>query len=110
MVLRLLLPTPVKYRRMCLDLPGWPHYQKPDGDNCEKLFNDAAKGILFDDDCQVSTIIRVKENTQGKGSYCVYVRQLEWRGYTLRELTELAHKTIEESQEGKHVFSVHKEG
>ena len=70
------LPTGARIKQR-IDENLCPHYRKPDADNLEKFLNDCLSGVLWDDDCQISWILRSKSKTSRKDGFTViYVEEI----------------------------------
>lgn len=85
LILHLHLPLSPQRKRSGR-VTGDLHVDKPDGDNLEKFFCDAANGVLFDDDAGVSVILRIKTFGGKEGHYSVFMAELEQRQYEPPEL------------------------
>lgn len=78
---------------------GFPHAQRPDGDNLEKFINDCCSGLLWKDDSQIAWTLRSKSQTAEKeGSTTITVIEIPYRApdYISLLLTLRSHIMIED--------------
>ena len=72
-IVHFVLPAPISQpetRRRKQNL--LPHMKRPDGDNLEKYLNDALSGVVWNDDAQITWILRSKTITSEKQGYTIF--------------------------------------
>lgn len=70
-----------------LDRDRMPHIVKPDGDNLEKFLNDALKGIVWNDDAQITIMLRTKSYTNHKrGGTHLFIAELDNAQFDYEEI------------------------
>lgn len=78
-VLHFRIPTPQGAKPIPRALKHlWPHTSRPDGDNLEKLINDALNGTLWKDDSQIAWVLRSKSYINAKdGEIILHVYEIK---------------------------------
>jgi hypothetical protein len=77
-IVHFLLPVPTRLTGEKRERQNYlPHWIRPDGDNLEKFLNDCCKGIVWEDDSQISWILRSKsKSSEEKGRTIFYVQEM----------------------------------
>jgi|ERR1700690_339401 len=97
------LPIPVSFkgpRRRRLHL--LPHAKRPDGDNLEKFLNDSLSGVAWEDDAQISWLLRSKSITASKiGSTTIFAKEIHAGKVDYKEIMLDLLENIDQKEENR---------